>query len=121
MTIRKFFLARAIIFSFFALIGVIIFLVSIFRPLPQPTLENTIEISGVMTAVRETGDKDITIYFEDDQVGYYINRGLERDLTIEKLNMLRDSMVRLRVIENSRHIARLTNSNGDLIFNEIGH
>ena len=47
--------------------------------------ENSIEVSGIVKSVFEGGVHDLVFELENDKITYYINRGLENGLQLEKV------------------------------------
>jgi len=56
-----------------------------FRPVRNVEPEDLIKIEGIVTDVKEAPGFDITIAIHGDDHYYYINRGLQGDLTISQL------------------------------------
>ena len=61
------------------------FCITILRPVPTPTVDNTFEFSDEVLDIFEGGVHDIVFVFKHSEKKPYINRGLERGLTIEEL------------------------------------
>lgn len=72
---------KIIIASIFFLL--ITFLALIFRPVPNPSPENTIKTNGTIEEVSIAGDDDLIIKLRGDDRLYYIDEGLKdgRSLT----------------------------------------
>ena len=105
-----------------------IFCIMILRPIPKGTFENCTEVSGKLIRLGTAGINDITFILDGDQHIYYINRGLEKDLTLAQLKSdLLNRTIKLYYVNhwtpldwNSRvrHIARLEYSS-QTIYNEM--
>lgn len=64
-------------------IVVVLFLVSAFVPI-NTSKKNSIEISGIIKSISESGVNDLVFELENDKIRYYINRGLENKFEIEE-------------------------------------
>ena len=106
-----------------------LFILFALRPVPQATANNTSTDQGIMTNVKEgSGEKDIVLKLADSDVYYYINRGLERGLTIEDLSQktvgkkVAISYVQhfssLNLKNQSRHVAKLSVGQ-EVLFSEM--
>ncbi len=56
-----------------------------FRPVRNVQPEDVLKIEGIVTDIKEAPGFDIVITLENDDHYYYINRGLQLNLTIEEL------------------------------------
>jgi hypothetical protein len=57
----------------------------IFRPIPKATMDNTAEVTGTVTQIFESGEKDVTFVLKEYDRRFYINRGLENGLMLSQL------------------------------------
>ena len=57
----------------------------VFRPVPIPQEKDCLIATGLVADVFEGGDKDIVFRLHGQAKTFYINRGLERGFTIDKL------------------------------------
>ena len=107
----------------------IILVLMIFKPLPSPTIKNCVSVKGIIEDIRAgKGENDIVFQLKGDLNSYYINRGLENDLTITKLeNNLLQQSITLHYIKHwtpldptnsNRHIAKVTHRE-KVIYDEI--
>ena len=100
----------------------------IFRPVPIISEDKAVVVEGVVSEIHERGVKDIVFKLKGDNTAYYINRGLEHDLTIEGL---KEKLVGNHVIlkypkywtpldwnNKIRHISKVE-FNNDVLFNEF--
>ena len=72
-----------------------------FVPVAPATLENTVEISGKVQAIKEGGPQDVVIKLSDDPHHYYINRGLEQGLELKDLQKrLEGEEITLRYVKH---------------------
>jgi hypothetical protein len=46
--------------------------------------ENSVEVTGIIKSVSEGGAKDLVFELENDEITYYINRGLENKFELDK-------------------------------------
>jgi len=60
-------------------------MIQTFKPIRNVQPDEVIEITGKVIKIKDGGGFDIAITLENDNHYYYINRGLEQGLTIEKL------------------------------------
>lgn len=69
------------------IITALVFIVAIFISLKSidSSEENCIEVSGIVKSVSEGGVHDLVFELENDNITYYINRGLEKGFTLEKV------------------------------------
>ncbi len=99
----------------------------LFRPLPKATPQNCGRITGQVVQIREGGTKDIVFKLRNDDDTYYINRGLERGLTLEAMKQVEGKTIVLYFVEHwtpfdamhqVRHIAKV--EVGDrIVYNEM--
>ncbi|MBD2101670.1 hypothetical protein [Leptolyngbya sp. FACHB-261] len=67
---------------------------------PRPTVENTDVISGRVSRVKNGGVNDVVITLEGDNRIYYINRGLERGVDLNRFaQQLEGEQIELHVIQ----------------------
>jgi hypothetical protein len=59
--------------------------VLIFRPVPIVEEEDALIKKGIVTDIFEGSEKDIVFILKDCKTKFYINRGMERGLSIESL------------------------------------
>ena len=62
---------------------VLVFFASALIPM-NTSKENCVEVSGIVKSVSEAGVKDLVFELENHKINYYINRGLENGLEIQK-------------------------------------
>jgi len=72
-------------FAFILFIAFITVAFQTFRPITNVQPDEVIEITGIVTKIEEGAGFDIVITLKNDSHYYYINRGLQQGLTIEKL------------------------------------
>ncbi|MBT8232615.1 MAG: hypothetical protein HKO66_09590 [Saprospiraceae bacterium] len=83
------------------LIAILTLFVLIFTPVPTATEDNTYDIYDHIVGVFEGPSNDIVFNLETLQAKPYINRGLERGLSIQELNnKLRGKKVHLKFVEH---------------------
>ena len=75
--LKKVFIGIAILFI---TIGILIF-----RPVPIATEDRAIIVTGTVSAIYESGIKDVSFKLKDNPTIYYINRGLENGLVLDTL------------------------------------
>jgi len=63
---------------------VLAFMVFVIGPV-DTSRANSVQFTGVISAIEEGSSYDIIFHFEDHPDRYYINRGLERGLTLQDL------------------------------------
>ncbi len=111
-------------------IGVIFFIIAvlIFRPVPIVTEDKALVEKGIVSSIYEGGVKDVVFIIEGNNRKFYINRGLENGLEINKL---REKLIGKEVtFKYPRHWTPLDWNNsvihvskveikGDVIFNEL--
>jgi hypothetical protein len=121
-------MAKRIIFAI-AGVAILLLVIAILRPLPQPTKENCSTYTGTVTDVRAAGGPgDIVITLSGDEHTYYVNRGTENGLTVETLRKgLLNNTVELMVIQHwtpldpgsqTKHIAQITHQ-GKVLYTEL--
>lgn len=59
--------------------------VLIFRPVPIPNEQDCLSIKGTVTEIYEGGTKDVVFKLQGLDKEFYINRGLDKGLDLEKL------------------------------------
>ncbi|WP_024768233.1 hypothetical protein [Aquimarina macrocephali] len=116
----------SIIFVLF--VGFMIAVIQTFRPVRNVQPEDVMKIEGIVTDIQEGPGFDIVIILKNDEHHYYINRGLQYQLTVEQLRSdILNKKVTLYGIErwtiftrdkNMGHISKLMIDN-NVIFNEI--
>lgn len=100
-----------------------------FRPIFNPTLDDSEIINGEVLTIREVGKTlDISIRLKNDEHNYYINRGIESGLNPDELNKkLANKEITIYFAKHwtlldpygkSKHITRITH-NGTIIYDEI--
>ena len=106
----------------------LLFIVLAMSPIPKATSANCIEVMGKVEKIDEAGTNDVTFQLENDDAIYYINRGLEKGLTLEDLQEeLLNREISLHYVKHwspldpnnkTRHIAKLEIGE-ELIYNEM--
>ncbi len=101
-----------------------------FRPVRNVQPDDVIEITGRVIDIKEAPGFDIVISLENDEHYYYINRGLQYDLTIEQLSTdILNKRVTLYAIKrwtiftrdsNMGHVSKLM-IHDNVIYNEINN
>lgn len=67
---------------------------------PRPTVDNTDVISGRVTKVMDGGVNDVVITLEGDDRIYYINRGQERGVELNRFaQQLEGEQIELRAVQ----------------------
>ena len=112
------------------LIGFFLFITAILilRPVPIVVEDKALVIKGVVLTVHEGGDKDVVIRLIGDSRIYYINRGLQYGLELDKL---KKQLIGRKVVmkypkywtpldwnDRIKHISKLEAS-GKVLFNEL--
>tara|TARA_B100000965_G_C19081356_1_gene536458 strand:- start:43 stop:405 length:363 start_codon:yes stop_codon:yes gene_type:complete len=100
----------------------------IFRPVPIVAEEEAIVVEGEVSAIYESGVKDISILLKNNSTLFYLNRGLELGLDIQELReKLLHQKVTIKYPEywtpldwnnRIRHLSKLEWKEG-VIFNEL--
>jgi len=111
---------------------VVFFLLAYFfiRPIHIPnSIDECLSVKGIVSEVYEGGTKDIVFRLKDDDRMYYINRGLERGLTLTELKKeLIWNVAELKYPEqwspldpgnHSVHLSAII-MNDKIVFSEIG-
>ena len=111
-----------------ALLSFFILLIFAFKPVPIPAEANCKVMEGTVSKVFEGGEKDVVFLLHENDVAYYINRGLELGLTLESLRyQLKGKKVTIKYpkywtpldpYNKTRHISKLE-SDGEVIFTEV--
>lgn len=109
----------------------VVFMVAViqtFRPVRNVQPDDVMKIEGTVTNIQEGSGFDIVITLKNDKHHYYINRGLQYQLTVEQLRSdILNKKVTLYGIErwtiftrdkNMGHISKLI-VDDTIIFNEI--
>ncbi|WP_343909953.1 hypothetical protein [Aquimarina litoralis] len=120
---RIFFSISSVLFIIFMWVAI-----QTFKPIRDVQPDDVIEITGVVAKVEEKSGFDIAITLENDDHYYYINRGLERGLTIQQLQeeligkkVTLYSIHRWTIFTRDKimgHVSKLT-VDDRIIFNEI--
>ena len=108
-----------------AFLGLAILIV---RPVPIPKEEDCQSLKGTVTGIYEAGVKDVVFKLQGEDKEFYINRGLETGLELEKLRAdLINKEIRilypkywtpLDPLNSFRHISKLEYQ-GKIIYSEI--
>ncbi|WP_025664426.1 hypothetical protein [Aquimarina megaterium] len=116
----------SIIFVLF--IAFMVAVIQTFRPVRNVQPDDVMKIEGIVTNIQEGSGFDIVITLKNDKHHYYINRGLQYQLTVEQLRSdILNKRVTLYGIErwtiftrdkNMGHISKLI-VDDIVIFNEI--
>ncbi|WP_082994799.1 MULTISPECIES: hypothetical protein [Aquimarina] len=116
----------SIIFVLF--IAFMVAVIQTFRPVRNVQPDDVMKIEGIVTNIQEGSGFDIVITLKNDKHHYYINRGLQYQLTVEQLRSdILNKKVTLYGIErwtiftrdkNMGHISKLI-IDDIVIFNEI--
>jgi hypothetical protein len=116
----------SIIFVLF--IAFMVAVIQTFRPVRNVQPDDVMKIEGIVTNIQEGPGFDIVITLKNDKHHYYINRGLQYQLTVEQLRSdILNKKVTLYGIErwtiftrdkNMGHISKLI-IDDIVIFNEI--
>ena len=107
-------------------VGLLVLAIFIFRPVPIPKESDCEVVKGNVIQIDEQGVKDIVFTIAGQKRTFYVNRGLERGL---ELNKLRSELINKEVTikyprywtllgNSSKHIAKIEVS-GRTIFTEI--
>jgi hypothetical protein len=96
------------------------------RPVPLPNEKDCLIATGNVIAINEQGTNDIVFTLSGNDKTFYINRGLERGLSLEILRTeLLNREITIKYPEywtplgnSSKHISKLESS-GRTIFTEI--
>lgn len=105
-----------------------VFILLALKPIPRLTVEGCIEVLGVVGHIQQVGiTNDISISLAGSNQNYYINRGLEHNLTIDGLtNSLLGKEVKiyhpkywtpLDPLSNTRHVQSIK-FKGEVIYSE---
>lgn len=121
------------IWFFSALVLFIIFIwvsIQTFKPVRNVQPEDVMKIEGVVTDLKEGPGLDIVITLQNDDHYYYINRGLQHSLSLEKLQ---ETVLQKKVTlygikrwtiftrdKNMGHISKLM-IDEDVLYNEINN
>lgn len=86
---------RNLLAVFILSVLILVGLLSISRPVPVPTTEtDCIVASGTVSAIYESGTRDIAFRLKESEKVFYINRGLNAGLMLDTLrNKLMDRRV----------------------------
>lgn len=101
-----------------------------FRPVRNVQPNDVIKVTGTVIDIQEAPGFDIALTLENDEHYYYINRGIQHNLTLEKLhNTILNKTVTLYPIKrwtiftrdgNMGHVSKLM-INDTVIYNEINN
>lgn len=127
MTKNSTFIEKAIIS--FAILTVIIPAAVFYSILPEPTLDNCITTSGfVSRVINGSGKRDIVIELQGDEKYYYINRGIERGLSVNSLSrQILNKDIEVMTIKHfsffdpfgsTKHIAKIS-TGGVVVYSEM--
>ena len=110
------------------LISVVFFLLGILilRPVPIPDEKDCLVVRGTVIEINEDGVKDVVFRLAGQDRTFYVNRGLERGLELEKLRSeLMDQEITIKYPKywtplgnSSKHISKIEYS-GRTLFTEI--
>lgn len=116
----------SVIFVLFIVFMVVV--IQTFRPVRNVEPDDVMKIEGLVTDIKEGPGLDIVITLKNDEHYYYINRGLQYNLTLDQLHSdIFNKTVTLYAIKrwtiftrdkNMGHISKLIIDN-QVIFNEI--
>ena len=108
-------------------VGFVFICVLVFRPVPITSEDKCLSVEGIVKAIYEGGVKDVVFVLEDNQTRYYINRGLEQGLSLDKL---KNDLIGQEIVikypkywtpldpkESTRHLSKLKWGN-QVIFDE---
>ncbi len=111
-------------------IAFMIIVIQTFRPVRNVQPDDVLEIKGKVINIQEGAGFDIVITLENDNHHYYINRGLQYDLSLEELRTdILNKTVTLYPVKrwtiftrdgNMGHISKLL-LDGQVIFNELNN
>ncbi|MDX5326912.1 MAG: hypothetical protein LPK80_11710 [Bacteroidota bacterium] len=96
------------------------------RPIPPATEDNCVKVTATVIDIHEgRGQADIVLTLSGDDRAYYINRGMERGLSIQELHHeLLNKQTDLYFVrhpsfipQTPRHVARLS-TRDELVFSE---
>ena len=103
-------------------------LLLVLRPVPIPLEKDCLIKKGVVSEVYEGGTNDVVFKLQDQHQQFYVNRGLERGL---ELNKLRTELISkeitikypkywtpLNPFNSSRHISKVEHD-GRIVFSEL--
>ncbi len=115
---------------FFLFLGFMGIVIQTFRPVRNVQPDDVMKITGRVTDIKEAPGFDIVITLENDTHYYYINRGLQHNLTTERLKSdILNKEVTLYAIKrwtiftrdsNMGHVSKVIVDN-NVIFNEINN
>lgn len=89
------------------------------QPITDPKPEECKRIGVLVEKIEEGSSYDIQLHDAHTGNWYYINRGLEKGLTIDALaEQIRDQAVELWVVKDSRHIAQVKKG-ADILYTEF--
>ena len=105
----------------FFLLGILIF-----RPVPVPDEKDCLVVTATVIEINEAGVKDVVFRLTGQDRTFYVNRGLERGLALDKLRAeLIDKEITIKypsywtpLGNSSKHISKIESS-GRTIFTEI--
>ena len=82
------------------------FVYLVFSPIPAPTPENVVPLSGVVSKIHSPCCQDLVFDLEGQDRTIYINRGLEKDIDVETLKeqMIGQEVEFMVVNDHSIHV-----------------
>ncbi|OOG73109.1 hypothetical protein [Algoriphagus sp. A40] len=99
-----------------------------FRPVPIPEEKDCLILKGTVSEIYEAGTKDVVVKLNGLDTEFYVNRGLERGLDLEKMRAeLTNKEVRIKYPDywtplnptnSMRHVSKIE-SDGKVIFTEL--
>lgn len=102
--------------------------IAILRPVPTPEENDCLIVKGTVIDLYEAGTKDVCFKLQGEDRVFYVNRGLERGLDLEKLKLeLINKEITIKYpkhwtpldpFNSIRHISKIE-SVGQTIFSEI--
>ena len=106
----------------------VVFIGLVLRPVPTVTEDEALTMVGKIVEVREGGSHDLVLNLAGTDQRFYINRGLEREESMENLKQqLLGQEVEIKYPSywtpldpknSERHVARLI-ANGEVVFDEL--
>ncbi|HMF73060.1 MAG TPA: hypothetical protein VK616_16390 [Flavitalea sp.] len=103
-------------------------LLLVLRPVPIPLEKDCLTTRGIVSEVYEAGTNDVVFKLHDLNQTFYVNRGLERGLELEKLRaelVSKEITIKypkywtpLDPVNSSRHISKVEHEER-IIFSEI--
>jgi len=103
-------------------------LLLVLRPVPIPLEKDCLTTRGIVSEIYEAGTNDVVFKLQDQSKQFYINRGLERGL---ELNKLRSELISKEItikypkhwtpldpVNSVRHISKVEHE-GRIVFSEL--